>query len=94
MICRTCGTEIADKALICYRCGTATSAPVRQPAGPVVRRGGWFVPLLAMIALALAGLFMGQAGSGDVPPAVSYTIAAIAAIVLVWWGWQRRSSRR
>ena len=23
--CRNCGTEIADKALICYRCGTATT---------------------------------------------------------------------
>ena len=27
MICRNCGTEIADKALICYRCGTATTEP-------------------------------------------------------------------
>ena len=25
MQCRNCGIEIADKALICYRCGTATT---------------------------------------------------------------------
>lgn len=31
MLCRSCGTEIADKALICFRCGAATSDPVRQP---------------------------------------------------------------
>ena len=31
MQCRSCGTEIADKALICYRCGAATTDPVRQP---------------------------------------------------------------
>lgn len=31
MTCRSCGTEIADKALICFRCGAATSDPVRQP---------------------------------------------------------------
>ena len=31
MLCRSCGTEIADKALICCRCGAATTDPVRQP---------------------------------------------------------------
>ena len=31
MKCRSCGTEIADKALICFKCGAATSDPVRQP---------------------------------------------------------------
>lgn len=33
MKCRQCGTEIADKALICYRCGHATTDPrVKPPA--------------------------------------------------------------
>jgi hypothetical protein len=31
MQCRTCGTEIADKALICYKCGTATTEAKYQP---------------------------------------------------------------
>jgi multisubunit Na+/H+ antiporter MnhB subunit len=31
MQCRNCGTEIADKALICYRCGTATTEAKYQP---------------------------------------------------------------
>ncbi len=31
MQCRNCGTEIADKALICYRCGTATSEAKYKP---------------------------------------------------------------
>jgi len=31
MICRSCGTEIADKAIVCYRCGTATEEPRRRP---------------------------------------------------------------
>lgn len=32
MKCRHCGTDIADKALICYRCGHATTEPrVRPP---------------------------------------------------------------
>jgi uncharacterized membrane protein YvbJ len=32
MQCRNCGAEIADKALICYRCGTATTEAKYQPA--------------------------------------------------------------
>ena len=31
MICKHCGTEIADKALICYRCGNATTEPRIKP---------------------------------------------------------------
>ena len=31
MICTHCGTEIADKALICYRCGHATTEPRVKP---------------------------------------------------------------
>jgi hypothetical protein len=31
MICKHCGTEIADRALICYRCGNATSEPRIKP---------------------------------------------------------------
>jgi len=31
MICAHCGTEIADKALICYRCGHATTEPRIKP---------------------------------------------------------------
>jgi hypothetical protein len=31
MICRHCGTEIADKALICFRCGQATAEPRVKP---------------------------------------------------------------
>jgi uncharacterized membrane protein YvbJ len=37
MLCTHCGTEIADKALICYRCGNATSEPrVKPPAADSV----------------------------------------------------------
>jgi ribosomal protein L40E len=31
MICKHCGTEIAVKALICYRCGQATTEPRIKP---------------------------------------------------------------
>jgi uncharacterized membrane protein YvbJ len=32
MQCKNCGAEIADKALICYKCGTATTEARYQPA--------------------------------------------------------------
>jgi uncharacterized membrane protein YvbJ len=40
MVCKYCGTEIADKALICYRCGNATTEPrIKPPAeGPLFER--------------------------------------------------------
>jgi hypothetical protein len=87
MICRNCGTEIADKALICYRCGQATADPVRTPV-PVRAGGGRpgvLAPLVGLVALVLAGLFLGQAGAGQAPREVSYALAALAAVVLGWW---------
>jgi hypothetical protein len=61
MLCRHCGTEIADKALICYRCGNATTDPVRKPA-PIASRRAGLLPLVALVLLVLLGLFLGQAG--------------------------------
>jgi uncharacterized membrane protein YvbJ len=65
MICRSCGTEIADKAIVCYRCGAATTDPVRQPqagpskweAEPARRRRPLWVWILAFILLILVVLF-------------------------------------
>jgi uncharacterized membrane protein YvbJ len=59
MICTHCGTEIADKALICYRCGHATTEPrVKPPAEGSLferprRRRGFSITLLVIILVAL-----------------------------------------
>ena len=53
MNCRSCGTEIADKALICFRCGAATSDPVRQP---YVRKRSPFNGLLVGVPALAAGI--------------------------------------
>ena len=62
MICTHCGTDIADKALICYRCGHATTEPRIKPpaAGPLFdrpRRSRFpivaFVIVLALVLLAV-----------------------------------------
>ena len=56
MQCRHCGAEIADKALICYRCGTATTEAKYQPA-QIRPRGSssrivWVVIAIALLVLA------------------------------------------
>jgi hypothetical protein len=84
MICSNCGTEIADKALICYRCGAPTTTPRIKPPASTRRRGSPLPAALGLLALVLAALFMGQAVEGDVPRLVGYVIAVLAALVLVW----------
>ena len=57
MQCRNCGTEIAEKALICYRCGTATTEAKYQPA-PLTRKGAWSSRTLIATVLAIAVLVL------------------------------------
>ena len=59
MTCTHCGTDIADNALICYRCGNATKEPrVKPPAEASVfakrSRSPWPMILVAVVALAVA----------------------------------------
>jgi uncharacterized membrane protein YvbJ len=56
MQCRKCGAEIAEKALICYRCGTATTEAKYQPA-PLSRQRSSSRMIALVIAIAVAILF-------------------------------------
>ena len=60
MQCRSCGTEIADKAIVCFRCGHATTDPVRK-AVPIKPRRLPLVPLVLIVMLAASGLYFGIA---------------------------------
>jgi hypothetical protein len=78
MVCRHCGTEIADKAIICYRCGAGTTDPVRQPARIARKRS----PLLSFVVVAvllLAALYMGRASQTAANPDQLQTIAGVLA---------------
>jgi uncharacterized membrane protein YvbJ len=62
MQCRKCGIEIAEKALICYRCGTATTEAKYQPV-PVPRAGAsssrtLIVTVIAIAVLVLLALYL------------------------------------
>jgi uncharacterized membrane protein YvbJ len=54
MICSNCGTEIADKALICYRCGHATTERRVEPVALRKKRSP--IPLVVLIVLVLLAL--------------------------------------
>ena len=84
MVCRSCGTEIADKALICYRCGAATTEAKYQPA-PLARggRSSLLPSVLGLIVLVLLALFMGRLTTGEVPRVLAWTIAAIGVLLVV-----------
>jgi hypothetical protein len=85
VICRNCGTEIADKALICYRCGTATTEAKFKPP-PMPRRSSAIrsIVLVLVLLLAVALIMYGErVSSGAVPRALTVTIAVVAAILLV-----------
>ena len=68
MKCAHCNAEIADKALICYRCGNATTAPrIKPPAEGSLfdrprrsRRPMLIVVILVILAILAAWLLSGH----------------------------------
>lgn len=56
MKCRSCGAEIAVNALICYKCGTATTEPRITPPSARPRRSRVSLVSLALLGLALAAI--------------------------------------
>lgn len=84
MTCRQCGTDIADKALICYKCGTATTeakyAPVPLHDG---RSRSGLVVLIVLIALAFVGAGLGQTATSDALRMVGWAVALAAVLALI-----------
>ncbi len=56
MKCRACGAEIAANALICYKCGTATTEARIKPPAPRSGFGRGTMAGLILLALALAAV--------------------------------------
>jgi len=60
MKCRECGTEIADKALICFRCGAAVTEAVTKPYVPRKKTRPLIVYVIfaVLVLLAIAVLYL------------------------------------
>ncbi len=89
MICKQCGTEIADKALICYRCGASTFEPTRRER-PKRRRTSLATTLILLLIVIVAGLFMARAAAGAVPRTVGIVLLVLAAIAFALQLFARR----
>jgi hypothetical protein len=86
MLCRTCGTEIADKAIICYRCGAGTTDPVRKPV-PIRPPGRAWPSLITaagplFVALCLLMLAQTSAHPKEMTEAAGVS-AALGALLLI-----------
>ena len=91
MQCRTCRAEIADKALICYKCGTATTEAKYQPVAPRrLSSSSLIATVLALALLVLLALFMGRLPNGDTPRLVTWTAVGIAVLVVGLRAYARR----
>lgn len=96
MVCRSCGTEIADKALVCYRCGTATTEPTFKPPASASQPSGRVSLVASIIALVLIGLFalyMVRTPMSDTSRSLSWAVVAFAVVIVVLRGVARRVRR-
>jgi hypothetical protein len=99
MKCAYCNTEIAEKALICYRCGNATTAPrIKPPAEgslfdrPRRSRGPLWTVVIILVVLALLAAWLLSGHSLRVELIDQHVRPALAAHLAPQpgcGGWQR-----
>jgi uncharacterized membrane protein YvbJ len=84
MQCRNCGTEIADKALICYKCGTAATEAKYQPAAlpRASSRSNLVATVLALALLVGAAIYIERISSADTSQRVAFVAVAVAVIIV------------
>jgi hypothetical protein len=93
MLCRSCGTEIADKAIVCFRCGAPTAAPAATRPARRAGRGARLAAAAAVLLLGAAVLLQ----SPPVPSAARSFLAGVglaAAVTAIVWFVAGRSRRR
>jgi hypothetical protein len=90
--CRSCGTEIADKALICYKCGTATTAAKYQPAQLPARssRSGLVPTIVGLALLIAASLYIERVSGAGASEWVTYVAVAAAVTIIGIRAYARR----
>jgi uncharacterized membrane protein YvbJ len=81
MICRQCGTEIADKALICYRCGTATTEAKYKPVDLKARRTSSLTALVVFLVLALVGAYLAATSTNDTIRIVGAAVVLVSVVM-------------
>jgi hypothetical protein len=92
MQCRNCSAEIADKALICYRCGAPTTEAKFKPPAPqrATSRASLIATVLALALLVIAAIYLGRLPSGETPRIVTWIVVALAVVIVVLRAYARR----
>jgi bacteriorhodopsin len=90
VVCRNCGIEIADKALICYRCGTATTEPKFKAPGRRPSTSPLLWTVIAVALLAVMALVISRTTTGETSRALSYAAVTVAALVVILRAYLRR----
>ena len=92
MRCRNCGAEIAAKALICYKCGTATTEAKYLPARLPTRssRSGLVPTAIALALLAAVALYLERMSNAGSQQWVTYVAVAAAVIIIGIRAYARR----
>ena len=95
MKCRQCGIEIADKAIVCYRCGTATTeAKFKAPPARRARSGINLVSVvLVVLLLAVSGLYVQRLMTVGAPDALRWSIVVLAVAIVALRAIARRARR-
>ncbi len=93
MVCGNCGAAIAEKAIVCYRCGAATAipAPPTRTVPPATRP--WLMIGVLLAVAAVLGWFASAEPAGTVRQIV-FGLVGLAA--LLWGGhlaWHGRRQR-
>jgi hypothetical protein len=89
MKCKKCGTEIADKALICYRCGTSTFEPP-APVGGSRRTSRLLPSLIALVLFIGVGLFVALTAVSETPKVLGWVLVGLAVVLIFWRVWRLR----
>src|SRR5262245_189759 len=85
MKCRNCNAEIADKALICYRCGTATTEAKSKPV-PIQQRsprGGLIASVLVVVGITLVAIYLQQTSASGPARLVTWIGDGLVALVVI-----------
>ena len=97
MKCKSCGTEIADKALICYRCGNATTEPRIKPPTegslferPRRSRLPMVIIVLLIVLALLAAWMMGWLAPLGLAPQAPVSSNPPQALLAPWELWVGR----
>ena len=84
MTCGSCGATIADKAIVCYRCGAPTMAPATRSAAPPTRRspaGRLVLLVLGFVLLAVSMILPSETWIASQVTRLSGAALVVIAIV-------------